>query len=213
MRTLQNLLIDANAYLDLDASIPTGTELTTRTNYANQAVWEATAVAQFREFQNIFVVNVSSAATISLPDNFREFMTAPRLLNSSGGWDVYEQIDPLSIYDKQSTDKYCYVLGNPSAGYTAVFNNLTANCTLSIVYQRYPSGLATLTDVCELSDPQYVVEKIKSYVLQSRRDERFPQVDAKAEQKLKNMVGRAQKTPSGGNNQVRRVGVSNYILE
>jgi hypothetical protein len=212
-RNLQSLLIDANAYLDLDAAVPTGTELTTRANYANQAVWEATAVAQFREFQNIYTVNVSSGATIPLPSGFREFMTAPRLLDSTGLWVAYEQIDPLSIYDKEPSDKYCYVLGNPSAGYTAVFNNLTANCTLSIVYQRYPSGLATLTDVCELPDPQYVVEKIKSFVLQSRRDERFPQVDAKAEQKLKNMVGRGQKTPSGGINQIRRTGANNYILE
>lgn len=213
MKNLLTILIEANAYLDLDAAQPAGTELSTRTSYANQAIWEASAVAQFREFQNIYVVNVSSAATISLPSDFREFMTAPRLLDSNGTWVAYEQIDPLDVYGKQSSDKYCYVLGNPSSGYNAIFNNLTANCTLSIVYQRYPSGLATLTDVCELPDPQYVVEKIKSYVLQSRRDERFPQVQAMSEQKLKNMVGRSQKLPQGGNNQVRRTGSANYILE
>lgn len=210
-KTLGDILIECNAYLDLDASMPTGTELTTRSNYANQAVWEATAVYQLRELQNIYTVTATNAS-VPLPSNFREFMTAPRVLNSSGGWDAYEQIDPLSIYDKNTTDKYCYVLGNPASGYTAVFNNITALATLSIIYQRYPSGLATLADICELPDPQYVVEKVKSYVLQSRRDERFPQVDAKAEQKLKNMVGRAQKTPSGGNNQVRRVGIANYVL-
>jgi len=86
-----------------------------------------------------------------------------------------------------STDKYCYVLGNPSSGYTAVFNNLvSANCTLSITYQRYPSGFATLTDVCELPDPEYVVCKIESLVLQSRRDERFPLKEAETERKLRN---------------------------
>ena len=213
MRNLQSILIDANAYLDLDAASPTGTELTTRSNYANQAIWEATAVAQFREFKNVYIVNVSSSATIPLPNNFREFMIAPQLLESDGKWNPYTQIEPEEVFDKATSDKYCYVLGNPAEGYSAVFNNLTANCTLSIVYQRYPSGLATLADICELSDPQYVVEKIKSYVLQSRRDERFPQVDAKAEQKLKNMVGRSQKTTSGGVNQVKRGGVANYILE
>jgi len=212
MKTLQTILVEANAYLDLEAAEPSGTELTTRSSYANQAVWEATAVAQFREFQNVYTVNVSSSASISLPSNFREFMVAPQLLDSSGKWVPYEQIDPMEIYNKQSSDKYCYVLGNPASGYTAIFNNLTANSTLSIVYQRYPSGLATLTDVCELSDPQYVVEKVKSYVLQSRRDERFPQVDAMAEQKLKNMVGRSQKLPQGGSNQVRRTGAASYIL-
>ena len=57
--------------------------------------------------------------------------------------------------------------------------------------------MATLTDRCELSDPGYVVNKAESYVLQARGDDRFPYVDAKAEMKLKNMIGRDMKTPGG----------------
>lgn len=212
MRTLEDLLVDANAYLDLDAAVPTGTELTTRTNYANQAIWEASAVAQFKEFQNIHIVNVSTCATIPLPTGFREFMTAPRLLTDTG-WEAYEQIQIEEIYSKNSDDKYCYVLGNPADGYNAIFNGLTANCTISIPYQRFPSGFATLTSICELPDPQYVVAKIESLVLQSRRDERFPTKDAEAERRLRNMVGRESKKPGGGTNQIRRTGASNYVLE
>jgi hypothetical protein len=213
MRTLNQILIDCNAYLDLDASVPTGSELSTRTNYANQAVWEASAIAQFSEFQNVYEVNVSGNATISLPSGFREFMTAPRLLDSSMAWIEYPEIRPDERYGKEETDKYCYVLGNPSSGYKAIFNNLTANCSLSITYQRYPSGFATLTDICELSDPQYVVNKIESLVLQSRRDERFPTKDAEAERRLRNMIGRESKTPSGGTNTVKRIGIANYVLD
>lgn len=212
MRTLSQILLDANAYLDLDASEPTGSELTTRTNYANQAIWEASDIAQFPEFQNTYEV-MSTSATLSLPSGFREFMTAPRLLDSSLTWIEYPEIRPDERYGKESTDKYCYVLGNPASGYTAVFNNLTANCTLSLTYQRYPSGFATLTDVCELSDPQYVVARIESLVLQSRRDERFPFKDAEAERRLHNMVGRKSKPPTGGSNIIRRTGVANYVLE
>lgn len=211
MRTLEDLLIDANSYLDLDASVPTGSELTSRTNYANRAIWEASAIAQFKEFQNIYTVNVSSSATIPLPAGFREFMTAPRLLTSTG-WETYEQIDITDIYSKESTDKYCYILGNPAEGYNAIFNGLTADCTLSALYQRFPSGFATLTSICELPDPQYVVAKIESLVLQSRRDERFPSKDAEAERKLRNMIGRESKKPGGGTNQVKRIGASNYVL-
>lgn len=212
MRSLQNILIDCNAYLDLDASVPTGSELSTRTNYANQAVWDASAIGQFKEFKSIYTIGVTSSASIPLPSGFREFMTAPRLLVGTG-WDPYEQIAPEDLYSKETSDKYCYVLGNPSEGYTAVFNNLTANSTLSMTYQRYPSGFATLSSVCELSDPQYVVSKIESLVLQSRRDERFPIKDAEAERKLKNMLGRESKTLGGGTNQVKRIGASNYVLE
>lgn len=212
MRTLSQILIDVNAYCDLDASEPSGTEFTTRKNYANQAVWEASAVAQFSEFQNVYEVNVSSAATIPLPTGFREFMTAPRLLDSTMAWIEYPEIRPDERYGKTETDKYCYVLGNPATGYNAIFNNLATNCTLSVTYQRYPSGFATLTDICELSDPQYVVNKIESLVLQSRRDERFPTKDAETERRLRNMIGRESKTPSGGTNTVKRIGIANYVL-
>jgi len=212
MKTLSQILTSANAYLDLDASEPTGTELTTRTNYANQAVMEAGDIAQFPEFQKTYEVRATSA-TLSLPSGFREFMTAPRLLNSSMVWEEYPEIRPDERYAKESTDKYCYVLGNPNEGYTAVFNNISSTATLSLTYQRYPSGFATLTDVCELSDPQYVVAKIESLVLQSRRDERFPLKDAEAERRLRNMVGRKSKPPTGGTNIIKRIGISNYVLE
>ena len=211
-RTLSQILTDANAYLDLEAAEPTGTELTTRKNYANQAVNEAADIAQFPEFKKTYEVRATSA-TLTLPSGFREFMTAPRLLNSSLTWEDYPEIRPEERYGKTSTDKYCYVLGNPNEGYTAVFNNISSTATLSLTYQRYPSGFATLTDVCELSDPQYVVAKIESLVLQSRRDERFPLKDAEAERRLRNMVGRKSKPPTGGDNIIKRVGISNYVLE
>lgn len=210
MRTLQNILIDANAYLDLEASVPTGTELTTRANYANRLVWEASAVAQFSEFHTIYEV-LATTASIPLQSNFREFMTAPRQ-RINGGWQEYEEIKPLERFAKEPDDKYFFVLGNPSAGYTAVFNGLQLNATLSMDFQRYPSGLATLTDVCELPDPMYVVTGIESLVLQSRSDERFPTVDADKNRRLQNMVGREMKQPGGGINQVRKIGSASYSL-
>ncbi len=196
MRTLSDILIAVNSYVDLEASLPTGDELTFRTNLANQAVFDAAAIGQFSEFDVVYEVDPSTNATVSLPSDFREFKTNPRQL-VSGSWVEFEEIDPTSIYDMNSSDKYCYVLGNRSSGYSAIFNGLTANATVSIIMQRYPSGLLTLTDVCELPDPTYVVAQTESYVLQSRGDDRFPYVDSTAQNKLRNMTGRDMKSPGG----------------
>lgn len=211
MRTLNQILTDANAYLDLEAAAPTGTELVTRANYANQSVFDASAVAQFSEFHQIYEVAVSNNASVSLPTNFREFVLAPKQ-NVGGSWIDFEEIRPQDRFNKESADKYCYVVGNPAAGYTAVFNGLTANATLSMDFQRYPSGLLTLTDVCELSDPTYVTSKVEAYVLESRNNDRFPIVKAEANNKLQNMVGREAKTPGGGINQTRRQGAAAYSI-
>lgn len=201
-RNLLQILLDAQAFLDLDATTtPSGTDLATRTNYADRAVREAAAYKQLNEFNAVYVTSVSTLASISLPSNFREFLNSPKL---DTGTTIYEypEIRPQERFDKNTDDKYCYVLGNPGNGYTAVFNNLQVGATLSIDYQRYPVGFATLTDVCELSDDTYVVRKIESYVLQSRSDDRFPIINAEANKILENMAGRSDKTPGGGLNQV-----------
>jgi hypothetical protein len=196
MKTLQNILYHVNSFVDLERSLPTGDELKTRVDYADRSVWEASAVAQLNEFTKVYEVNSGSNTDITLPIGFREFKTNPQQFNGST-WDEFEEINPEDKYSRTSGSKYCYVLGNPSDGYIAHFNNITANATLSIVYQRYPSGFATYTDKCELSDPMYVVNKTESYVLQARGDDRFPYVDSQADLKLKNMIGRGSKTPGG----------------
>lgn len=194
-RTLLDILIAANATLDLDASAPSGTEATTRSNYANQAVWDASATGQLKEFKREFLGSASSLATIPLPSDFREFQEWPHIA-TAGGWQKYEPINVDDKYGREG-DYVCWVLGNPAEGYNLVFNNIIASNTLSIIYQRFPSGLLTLTDTCELPDPQYVTRKIESYVLYSRNDERLQIAEARAQQSLANMMGRGMKGPGG----------------
>lgn len=196
MRSLSNILTDANAVLDLEATVPTGDELTLRSNYANQAIWDASATIQLGEFKNEYLGNISTAVTVPLPSNFRELQENPRLLIGSV-WSEWGEIEAQEKYEKSTSDRYCYVLGNPAGGYNLIFNNPEANATLSIIYQRYPSGMATLTDKCELSDPTYVTRKIESYVLYARGDDKFQIAESRAQTALMNMGARDSKGSGG----------------
>lgn len=196
MRTLSQILQDINAVLDLEATLPTGDELDTRANYANQIVMDASAKGQLSEFKREYLTTASTLATISLPSDFREPQENPRIY-TNGGWIEWPLIEVEQKYEYTANDRYCYVMGNPAAGYNLIFNNIEVSDQLSFVYQRYPSGLLTLTDVCELSDPQVVVRGVESYVLYSRGDERFPVADQRAEQQLANMMGREMKGTTG----------------
>lgn len=195
-RTLNDILIDANAVLDLEAAAPTGDEQLTRANYANQAVWDASARVQFSEFKKEHLTTTSTLATIPLPSDFRELQEWPRVRNN-GGWTQFEPIEVEQKYDRGDGEYYCYVMGDPASGYNMIFNNMIPDATLSIIYQRYPSGLLTLTDTCELPDPTYITRSVEKYVLYSRSDSRFPQAEAKAEQILANMAGREMKGTAG----------------
>lgn len=193
--TLEDILKTSNSFLDLEYALPTGTELITRTDFANQAIKDACSAYRFREFTQNYTV-FASTASIALPSNFRELEESPAT-EENGIFTSYPQIRPEERFTKNSNDKYSYVLGSPN-NYSLALNGLTSNATLSIQYQRYPSGMATLTDICELPDAEYVKLKLISYVLQSRSDERFPIIDAEANNRLINMIGRSMIQPSGG---------------
>lgn len=208
METLEDILKASAATLDLTADLPTGDELTLRTNYADQSVWDATAMAKLPEFKKEYVV-YATGATVSLPTDFRELHENPRALNTSI-WDEYPEIEVEQKYVKDLSDKYCYVLGNPRDGHSLVFNNLTSATTLSIVYQTYPQGFATLTDKCELFDPTYVTRRIEYYVLYSRGDDKFPMAKTESEKVLANMVGRRSYS-TGGQGKVTPVRFKNPL--
>lgn len=212
MKTLSQILIDANSYLDLEASEPTGDDLSVRVNYAQQAVNEWGAAYNWRQLNQVYYPSAATMASISLPSNFRRFIGAPRNQISPGVWQEYPEIAPEERYGYESTDYYCYVLGTPSIGYTVIFNNLSSNASLSIDYQRYPSNMATLTDTCEVDDGEYIKMKVISYVLQSRSDDRFPLVDAEAGRMLKNMIGREMIKRPGGYTTTLKRGASAYAL-
>jgi len=211
-RTLAQILSDVNAYVALDSSVPTGSDLTTWTTYANKSVLDAASNTQLPQFHMEYILTTSDGpqalatnASITLPSGFREMESVPQLSLGNGIYAQYEQVVPADRFGKQPGDKYCYVLGNPASGFTAVFNQLANLATLSILYQRFPSGFATLTDQCELDDDTFVVEQVKSYILQARSDDRFPTVQARADQLLKNMNGRQSRNPLGGPNKTDHV--------
>lgn len=187
MSTLSEILIGVNAYTDLEATLPIGTELTNRIEFGKQAVKEWAEAYQWKELSRTYVI-MPSMASISLPTDFREFEVAPQQLD--GNWVEFPKIQAKDQYSKNNDDKYCILYGDSAKGYTAVFNNLSANCTLSITYQGRPSLMSNINDTCIVPDSEFVKTKIISYVLQSRDDARFPMVNAEANRLLANMIGR-----------------------
>lgn len=200
--TLKTILDNSTPITDLTSDTPSGDDLTQRIALANRALSEAAETGQFSEFDSFYEV-YASAMTISLPSNFRELKESPQVM-SNGVWEEYEEIPPRDRYLKNTSDKFSYVLGNPVDGYNLVVNNFTSAATVSILYQRTPSGFATLTDLCELADHTYISSKVEAYILMARKDERFPTAMATAERKLQNTIAREAKTPGGQTRKTRK---------
>jgi hypothetical protein len=207
MTTLQDLLIQANSYLDLAAEVPSGDDLTVRINYAQQAVNEWASTYKWRQLKskNSYFV---TGATVSLPDNFRELLSPPVDTNKH----EYNEIPLENSQYVDSSERYCYVDGSQLAGHSLIMTPLASGASISVAWQRYPSNMATLSDVCEVPDPEYVKWKIISYTLQSRSDERFPIVDAEANRVLSNMIKRESVRLPGGKNFTPKSGSSAWKI-
>jgi len=191
MATLSDILTSANTFTDLEASLPTGTDLTTRTDYANQAVRDACSLYNFPQMSTQYDV-YATGATVSLPSNFRELEGFPKFYYGGVKTDI-----PVYKHDYIPSESFSsYVLGDPSSGYNLILSGISG-ATVSIGYQRYPTGFTTLTSVCELPDPEYVKQKVISYVLQSRNDDRFLVIERDAQTRLANMAGRENYTHGG----------------
>lgn len=208
MKTLSQILIDANSFIDLTAALPTGDDLTTRINYAQQAVEEWASAYKWRQLRQQ-TTYFASGASHTLETNFRDLLAPPHETNVLS----YPEIGIPEIAGAKTNDRYCYVNTNYVVGSTLILNGLSsAGATISYEWQRFPSNMATLTDICELPDPSFVTTRVVGFVLKSRLDDRFPIIDAQGNLILQNMIGREQVLRPGGSLSVPRQGVAAYAL-
>jgi len=190
MTTLQDILIESSSYLDLATDLPVGDELDTRINYGKQAVKEWESAYKWKQLNKKFYPTLASLATIPLPTDFRDLLNNPQEY-VDGYWQEHVEVNTSDVYNL-SDPYFMYIQGNDAEGYNAIFNKRSGNATMVIDYQSRASTMATLTDVCVVPDSDFVKWKVISLVLQSRLDERFPIIEAKAQQTLANMIGREQ---------------------
>jgi hypothetical protein len=211
MATLNEILLDSASYLDLDATLPTGTELITRIRFGNMAVDEWANAAKWRQLKTETTPSLASFASIGL-SNFQYLDGAPMEYLSEGVYQAYPEIAPSDRFSKPVSSHYSYVTGNNSSGIALHVNGISVNSTLTIPYIRGASTMATLTDICEVPDCSFITQRIISYVLQARNDERFPTVMAEGNRILRNMITSDQIRLPGGNNSVPKKGVAAYSI-
>lgn len=211
MSTLNDILLDSSSYLDLDAVAPSGTELTTRIRFGNMAVNEWSQATKWRQLKVEATPSLASFASIGIA-NFKELNGAPMEYLSDGIYQEYPEIRPEDRFAQPVSEKYSYISGNAGDGISLHVNGINVNATLTISYIRGASTMATLTDVCEVPDPQFVTNRIISYVLQARNDERFPIVLAEGNKSLRNMIGNEMIALPGGSNSTPKKGVAAYSI-
>ena len=200
---LSDILKSVGAIADQDASLPTGSDLTQRIQFANDALAEWADTYTWQDLRTTIYINTTTDSTtsIGLPTNFREPMSPIVNFLNTGYKEIYELIPAQDRFNKIPEDKYCYVTGLYGTKALVIPNGLASGASLQFDYMSFPSSLATLTDSVPISATQYMVKKVTALVLQGRGDPRFPSIQNDAQRILSNAI-EEQNVPFGRVNRI-----------
>lgn len=188
--TLEQILQAVGAYTEQDTTLPTGSDLTARVNYVNRSINEWANAYPWDDLRYISnpTLTTNSQVTIDLPITL-ESLLAPLTEYRDSTTYTYPLINPAERFTKQSSDYYSYMVGDSARGRKLIVNpGLASGASVYIDYLSAPSSLATLADIAQCPNPEYVVQRTIAYVLESRGDPRFPQVKADADRVLAGMI-------------------------
>lgn len=186
-----------NALVGQSTTVPTdtGTEYAIRLSFINQALEEWAGAYEWEALRKELWMPVTgvSQASITLPADFQKMAGYPRFHSGgvSGGED-WPEVLPEERSQQLSTDKYFYTLGNQGDGKTMIWNpgTLASGASLLLSYYSYPTSLASPTNILPVEDSEFFVKRVAAYVLQSRNDPRWQQIETQARENLLQLIDR-----------------------
>ena len=186
------------ATVNQEATAPTagGSEYNLWLEYINRTIDEWGQAHDWDVLRKTFQPSVLgvSVATIALPDDFRK-LSGPVKLGILG--ETNPQEIPIELPERagmhNSTDEYLTIQGDTSVGRSLLFSQgtLASGASLTIPYFSTPTSLASPAQVSQIPDPQFTVDRVISYIFESRSDPRFQIVENKARDRLLTMIENA----------------------
>jgi hypothetical protein len=142
----------------------------------------------YKEYNSITSL-ASANPTISLPSDYRKIATSFKA-NDGSSTHTYPEINPQDRGKYETTDKYSYILGDPSGGFNLIMNpgDLPSGASINYSYYRLAPSLVSGSDVSLCQNPEYLVQKSLYYYFLANEDARFSDASAKADQILSNLL-------------------------
>jgi len=195
---LSDILKAVSALTDQEATLPTGSDLVQRVQFANDALSEWADTYTWTDLSKTIYINATNASnsSLGLPQDFRKPLSPLVRYNPDGTKTIYSIVPAVERFNKQSDDFYTYIDGTYTSKALVVPNFFPSGASFQFDYMSFPSSLATLNDSVPISATQYMVKKISALVLQGRGDPRFPSIQNDAQRILSNAI-EEQNVPFG----------------
>lgn len=198
--------------IDQSASAPSegGTDWNIRLGLINRSLRDWAETYDWDDLKKIYngVISTSTGnASLALPAGFRKLDEYPRIMSDGSTAYDFPQVDPSNNHRYVDTDKYVNILGDESNGRTMYIHagTLVSGASVHFTYWAYPASLASASNVAEIPDASYLVQKTLYYIYKGREDGRFPEAKVEADRILARMI--ENQNSRGMASTDRRVGV------
>ena len=141
----------------------------------------------FTEY-NIQASTPTSMATLPLPRNFRKLASFPKISDGTTSWE-YTEIRPEEKSRYTTSDRFCFVLGNPGS-FNLIVNpgSITSGVSIYVPYYLSPASLASPADIPLVPNSDYLIYKALSYLFSGRDDEKRGEYEGLAQRTLAQMI-------------------------
>lgn len=186
------------SFIDQSASAPTDTtdEYAWRLKLMNRAYeeWSTAYEWEVLRKEKFLTITGVSQASLALPGDFQKMAMRP--VNYSFGvangqeWPEIRPEDRMQYRDSSdNSNQFFYLLGY-KGNHHMIWNpgTLASGASVLIGYFSYPTSLASPADVTLVPEPEFLVERTISHILEVRSDPRYQQYEAKAREILLQMI-------------------------
>jgi len=206
LQDVQNLLASE---IDQSATAPTvgGTDWSIRTNFINRSLidWSESYDWECMKRVNNGIISTSTGnASYALPANFRKLDSFPQIASDGVNTYSFPLVDATNNRRYTSSDRFVNILGTTSK-VMYIHDTLVSGASVQFTYYASPATLSGASDLVEVPDPTFLVQRSLYYLLKSREDGRFPEAKVEADRVLARMIEN-ENTP-GLASQDRRVSV------
>lgn len=193
--TLEDIQRNIANEIDQSDTSPTvgGADWTIRLDIINRALRDWAETYDWDELHKIHNGLVSTSlgnASYALPSDFRKLDGFPRIV--SDGLTAYDfpEVNPSNNLRYTDSDKFVNLLGNPNSNRVMYIHSstLSSGASVQFTYWASPASLTTGTQVAEIPDASYLVQKTLYYIYKGREDGRFPEAKVEADRILARMI-------------------------
>ena len=153
-------------------------------DWANSSEWSS-----LKKVHN-GLISVSGGASYVLPTDFSKLDGFPRITWDGTTTDEFSAVNPSknSIYN--DSDRFVNIFVNSRDGKVMYIHSatLSSGASVQFTYWKSPQSLSTVSDIIEVPDPNFIVQRSLYYIYKGREDGRFPEAKVESDRVLARMI-------------------------